>query len=587
MQEHSTKASFSSLKKACANAIAGTKSTLKRVSDLLAKGISDLLKQNEPDYAKTDAEIDALVRDTVETVDDKLKGFEFREPGRVQYSLGQIFILIRLAQNAGVHGTVDMERWFDTHHNDLKNVSEVLGCRLSRTTLLRFYKNVPHEYFGEKMADVVIADYIRIRIEDGTYHTNELGMRDVLTFDGQIIRASQHLKVNQPDEGEGNEHESGFVLTQLYSANYKVTISQKICKKKNNEADAAIRMMKKEFVYNTVVTCDALNSTNAVAKHVLDCKADYFFGVKKNNRNAYNAADDFFTDVLYAKKEGRKIDGLISEECTINAGGNGLYVTKQIHIMPIKLFPLKKSKKKKAFENFPGAETVSCIITETRVLRTNEVYRDIKYFISSLEADKEKNPNVAMDFLYIKRKEWTVQTCHKAIDYYFRQDGKGFMDENSADVSTTMTKFALNALSRERNRLNDNPTVTTPVTHGYVMEACNTDIWYNFKIFKDGLNLSLAKPEAPTIDDKERWLKEQEARDKQIADWNHGLKSIEQQQAQDEILNGLKPVPSGAPPIGSGCMTFRLDAVIPEHRIGMRMRRSMVDGWNGMSSATA
>ena len=412
-------------------------------------------------------------------------------------------------------------------------------------------------------------------------------MRDVLTFDGQIIRASQHLKVNQPDEGEGNEHESGFVLTQLYSANYKVTISQKICKKKNNEADAAIRMMKKEFVYNTVVTCDALNSTNAVAKHVLDCKADYFFGVKKNNRNAFNAADDFFTDVLYAKKEGRKIDGLISEECTINAGGNGIYVTKQIDIMPIKLFPLKKSKKKKAFENFPGAESVSRIVTETRVLRTNEVYRDVKYFISSLDADKEKNPNVALDFLNIKRKEWTVETCHKAIDYYFRQDGKGFKDENSADVSTTMTKFALNSLGRERNRFNDNPTIKTPVTLGFVMEACNTDIWYNFKIFKDGLNLSLAKPAAPTIEDKERWLKEQEARDKLIADWNHGLKSIEQQQAQDEVLNGLKPVPIGTPPIGSGCMTFRLDAVIPEHRIGMRMRRSLVDGWNGMSSATA
>ena len=150
-----------------------------------------------------------------------------------------------------------------------------------------------------------------------------------------------------------------------------------------------------------------------------------------------------------------------------------------------------------------------------------------------------------------------------------------------------MTKFALNSLGRERNRFNDNPTIKTPVTLGFVMEACNTDIWYNFKIFKDGLNLSLAKPAAPTIEDKERWLKEQEARDKQIADWNHGLKSIEQQQAQDEILNGLKPVPIGTPPIGSGCMTFRLDAVIPEHRIGMRMRRSLVDGWNGMSSATA
>ena len=246
---------------------------------------------------------------------------------------------------------------------------------------------------------------------------------------------------------------------------------------------------------------------------------------------------------------------------------------------------MKNSKKKKAFKNFPGAETVVRIITETRVLRTNVVYRDVKYFITSLDADKEKNPNVAMDFLNIKRKEWTVETSHKVIDYYYRQDGKGFMDENSADVATTMTKFALNALSRERNLFNDNPTVKTPVTLGYVMEACDTDIRYNFKIFKDGLNLLLAKPETPTIKDKERWLKDQEDKNRLIADWNHRLKSIEQS-AQDEILNVLTPASTGVP-TGTDCMTFRLEASIPEHRIGMRMRRSLVDGWNGMSSALA
>ncbi len=97
-----------------------------------------------------------------------------------------------------------------------------------------------------------------------------------------------------------------------------------------------------------------------------------------------------------------------------------------VKILPFEVLDSDRDKKK-----FPHTKAVLRFETMKKNLTSrNESYREVRYFITSLPADLEENPNVAEDFVKLKLCRWGVEVSHFHIDGNLRLDEIVFRNEN-------------------------------------------------------------------------------------------------------------------------------------------------------------
>ena len=105
----------------------------------------------------------------------------------------------------------------------------------------------------------------------------------VLAVDGKTLRRS-HDHAN----GLGALHS-----VTVWASEFGLTLGQVATNEKSNEITAIPELLKLVDISGAIITIDAMGTQTAIAKQIVDGKADYVLALKGNQGSLYEAASDY------------------------------------------------------------------------------------------------------------------------------------------------------------------------------------------------------------------------------------------------------------------------------------------------------
>ena len=404
--------------------------------------------------------IDKL-RSITGAIRNKFSVHDPREAEKITYPCEYLFTAIILAGMAGYKTKDDIWYFWDSNSELFNEVfPDLQGSIPSTATITRAQRLIEGEVLGEVMKDVMARQYNFVRVSRKIYAAEVLSQRDVLACDGQAMRATARLR---PD----GSRSSGKQITSIVSYETGMTLGQVIHDKKNQEKKAIIELAEDMDISNDILTWDAINTHPGLIEFITQRNADVFATVKSNQKQTYEELRTAFKAYTKGDQLYRQ-NGHSSTATDTRLSGGFFYTRKIVTLRAVDCMSPDVLKK------WPHIKTVAVIETESRNMVTDEVKNSVRYYITTLEMDKERYPNFAYDLLLISLKRWCVETNHWHLDRFFDQDKAAYDDDNAAFCSTIISKFTMSvfnfakrAYAAEENRYKG--ACTTP----RLQRACN------------------------------------------------------------------------------------------------------------------
>ena len=369
-----------------------------------------------------------------------LKDMDWRvDEAKVQYDLASMMFIKQLAILNRINTVTGTIEFWEKYRKDLVNLYPTLGAVPSRTLMERMHQNLDKDDIAELFSRINLFSYLRNRLQDNNYEETDLSERDVISADGQSLNATHVLKPKEKDDKK-QHRTSGFDVVTVYSFKYDMSLGLRVCNKKNHEADNIELMVSQypDVFRNSIFTFDALNTREPVIDVIVnDANADYFACLKANQKNTFRGVVEAFKKKAWRKNKKYSIYGSFQTE---DATDSNFVVVSNITILPAFVLPTETQIR------FKSMKAIVKVVTIKKNLTSGVVSTDVRYFITSLEADQEKLPNIAEEFLKIKLKRWAVETHHFHIDGNFQQDKIRLSNENAIYARTAMNKEILKAL---------------------------------------------------------------------------------------------------------------------------------------------
>ena len=167
-----------------------------------------------------------------------------------------------------------------------------------------------------------------------------------------------------------------------------------------------------------------------IAKKVIDCGADYVFGLKGNQENTFDAVKCLFD---WEEKNGYR--GVVHTEYETLEKEHGRIEKREVHTLS-------------GLEEFEEFETWTGLKSVTRVVSTREVMgksptTERRYYLSSIEGDAEKIGGAI-------RTHWGIENkLHWILDVDFHEDYARNRTNHSAENMAMLRHMALNLIKRE------------------------------------------------------------------------------------------------------------------------------------------
>ena len=398
--------------------------------------------------------IDKL-RTVTQVIKGRLSQHDTRNAEKIVYPYEYLFTVILLAGMAG-YKTKDEVRVFWRANSDFfsKVFPDLFGDIPSTSTITRAQRIIENSVMGDVIKDIMSRHYNLVRVCRKIYATEVLSMRDVLACDGQAMRATDRL---QPD----GSRSGGKQITSIVSYETGMTLGQAIHNKKNQEKQDILELPKDMDISNTILTWDAINTPPKLVEFVILKHADVFASIKSNQGLTF---EDIKT-AYAAYQNGARLytkDGHNSTATGTVLSGGYFYNRRIVTLRA------EDCMSKNVFQKWPHIRTVAIIETDRTNMVTNEVTHSIRYYITTLEMDLDKNPDFARDLLDISLKRWCVEVNHWHIDRFFGQDQAAYENDDAAFCSTIVSKltmsmfnFAKRSYSAEERRYKG--ACTTPI----------------------------------------------------------------------------------------------------------------------------
>jgi predicted transposase YbfD/YdcC len=213
-----------------------------------------------------------------------------RQRSKVMYPLEEVLLLALLAVLAGADSFVDIARF---------------GCE--KRELLRRFKpfldgTPSHDHLGDIFAALDAEQFQRCFVAWVAAMTGVPA--GVVAIDGKTVRRSGGKA------GKGAIH-----MVSAFAARQRLVLGQVKVAEKSNEITAIPRLLDLLAIEGAIVTIDAMGCQRAIARKIVDKKADYVFGLKGNQGSLREDVDLF---VAEQKAQDFK-DTTISRAETIDA----------------------------------------------------------------------------------------------------------------------------------------------------------------------------------------------------------------------------------------------------------------------------
>ena len=300
-----------------------------------------------------------------------------RQRGKIVYPLDEVLLLTLLAVLAGADSFVEIARFGDKKIDLLRRFRP-------------FRDGTPsHDHLGDIFAALDAERFQRCFV---AWVASLTGVPEgVVAIDGKTVRRSGGKA------GKGAIH-----MVSAFAAGQRLVLGQTKVAEKSNEIVAIPRLLDLLAIEGAIVTIDAMGCQRAIARKIVEKKADYIFGLKGNQGTL---RDD--VELLVSEQKARNfVDSEISRAETIDADNGRIEtrVTTVIHDVEW----LRKR------HDWPGLNAVA-IVESTRETK-GKIERETRYYITSL---------VMLAHLIgpAIRSHWAVEnSLHWVMDMVFRDD---------------------------------------------------------------------------------------------------------------------------------------------------------------------
>jgi predicted transposase YbfD/YdcC len=330
-----------------------------------------------------------------------------RQRGKVMYPLDEVLLLALFAVLAGAESFVDIARF---------------GCK--KLGFLRrfrpFLDGTPsHDHLGDIFAALDAEQFQRCFV---AWTASLIGVPEgVVAIDGKTARRSGGKA------GKGAIH-----MVSAFVASQRLVLGQVKVAEKSNEIVAIPKLLDMLAVEGAIVTIDAMGCQRAIARKILDKKADYVFGLKGNQGSLRDDVDLFVAE----QKAKDFVDTTISRAETVDAD-NGRIETRTTTVIHDVDWLRRR-------HDWPGLNAIAMV--ESTREANGVIEKDTRFYITSL---------VMLAHLLgpVIRSHWAIEnSLHWVMDMTFRDDECRVRTNHAPANFTTIKHKAHNLLRRPASK---------------------------------------------------------------------------------------------------------------------------------------
>ena len=336
-----------------------------------------------------------------------------RESGKVIYPLTDILVIAVCAAIAGAESYEDIVLYGKSKKSWLTKFLDLKGGIPSHDTFRRVFGLIDAEAF-----ETCFTSWAKSQVESGLDG-------EVVAIDGKTIRRSF-------DHGKG---QPPLHVVSAWASEQSLALAQEVVDEKSNEITAIPEVIGALQLEGALVTIDAMGCQTGIAKQIIGEKADYLLALKKNHKTAYRAVQDHFDDRYFGS-------GAFDRGARSRLRSDG-FDESHGRSMRRRVFACEEAAELEALSVWPGLRSVVGIETIRTVIGEGETTAEIRYFLSSREADDEALEDAA-------RRHWSIEnSLHWVLDVTSDEDQSRIRDETAASNWAMLRKIALNLLKSD------------------------------------------------------------------------------------------------------------------------------------------
>lgn len=239
----------------------------------------------------------------------------------------------------------------------------------------------------------------------------------LLNIDGKVLRGTAK-------KGKRN---SGICILSAWATDRNLVLGQLKMDEKSNEKTAIPKLLEELDLKNTIVTIDAIATTNKIAKQIIEGGkgkegGDYILAVKKNKKGLYEEVIDWL------KRDRNDFD---IYQKTDYVGGR---IEKQTYTTCSNLEYLHQD------DLLPYSQSIIKVSSE-RIMK-EKIQTEDRYYISSLIISSE-------EFAKCIRGHWSIENqLHWHLDVSFNEDKSRIRTDNAPENMAVIRKLALQTLKQ-------------------------------------------------------------------------------------------------------------------------------------------
>ena len=253
----------------------------------------------------------------------------------------------------------------------------------------------------------------------------QTALGDIVAIDGKTLRKSFDKATEQ----------SAIHMVSAFSAGAKLVLGQEKIQEKSNEITAIPKLLDILSLEGMTVTIDAMGTQKAIAKKIVDKKADYVLALKGNHSTLHNDIRLFFSTELKDKSSPYAVEKFEDYD-----KGHGriekrtCYVSDQLSWLDSR-------------EEWSGLKTIAMI--ESEVIKGDKTTCEKRYFISSLPADPKKIETAV-------RSHWAIEnSLHWVLDVTMNEDQSRVRKDHAPENMAMVRHIALNMLQNTKKTYKD------------------------------------------------------------------------------------------------------------------------------------